>query len=141
MDLNRLSMDLSAALEDSRRIAAKAGMAYIQGRHLLMALLEPKGALGRTAGKLGLDAAAALKRIEGLPDGADAVKADPGRQPVAGRTLRDLLDRATAVADKRGSHTIGPLEVALGAIGSDQGNLGPALRDTGWTEDKLTAAL
>ncbi len=141
MDLNRLSMDLTAALEESRRLAAKAGLAYIQGNHLLIALLQPTGSLGRTASKVGLNAAAALKRIEELPPGADSVKAEPGRQPVAGRTLRDLLDRATAAADKRGSHTVGPLEVILGALGSEQAHLGPALRDAGWTEDKVTAAL
>ncbi len=141
MDLNRLSMDLTAALEESRRIATKAGQAYIQAKHLLIALLDPKGALGRTAAKVGLDAAGALRRVEAVPDGADAVKADPGRQPVAGRTLRDLLDRATAAADQKGSHTVGPLEVALAAVTSDQANLGPALRDAGWTEEKLAAAL
>ena len=141
MDLNRLSMDLSAALEESQRIAAKAGLAYIQGKHLLLALLDPKGSLGKTAGKLGLDAAKAYQRVESAPDGPDGAKAEPGRKPVAGRTLRDLFDRATAVADKKGAHTIGPLEVALAAVTSDQGNLGPALRDAGWTADKLTAAL
>ena len=141
MDLNRLSMDLSAGLEEARRLAAKAGHAYIQGKHLLLALLDPKGPLGRTAAKLSLNAEAAYRAIEATPDGADAVKADPGRQPVAGRSLRDLLDRATAVADKKGAHTIGPIEVALAAVSSDQANLGPALRNAGWTEDKLMAAL
>ncbi|MEO8451209.1 MAG: AAA family ATPase, partial [Gemmatimonadota bacterium] len=141
MDLNRLSMDLSAALEESQRIAAKAGLAYIQGKHLLLALLDPKGSLGRTGAKLGLDAAKAYQRVEAAPDGPDSVKAEPGRKPVAGRSLRDLFDRATAVADKKGAHTIGPLEVALAAVSSDQGSLGPALRDAGWTADKLAAAL
>ena len=141
MDFNRLSMDLTVALEESRRIASKAGLGYIQAKQLLLALLDPKGALGRTASKVSLDAAAAYRAIEGLPDGADAVKAEPGRQPVAGRSLRDLLDRATAIADKKGANTIGPLEVALAAVTSDQTNLGPALRNAGWTEDRLGAAL
>ncbi len=141
MDFNRLSMDLTAALEQSRLLAAKAGLGYIQGKHLLLALLDSKGALGRTAAKVGLDAAAALRRIEALPPGSDAVKAEPGRQPVAGRSLRDLLDRATAMADQRSAHTVGPLEVALAAVDSDQGDLGPALRDAGWTAEKLRSAL
>lgn len=141
MELNRLSMDLTAALEESRRLAARTGQAYIQAKHLLITLLDPKGTLGKVGAKLGLDPEAARRRIEALPDGADVVKAEPGRLPVAGRSLRDLLDRATAVADKQGVHTIGPLEVVLAAVTSDQGNLGPALRDAGWTADKLTAAL
>jgi ATP-dependent Clp protease ATP-binding subunit ClpB len=141
MDFNRLSLDLTAALEESRRVAAKAGVGYIQAKHLLLALLDPKGALGRTAGKIGLDAGKAAQRIAALPDGPDSVKLEPGRQPVAGRTLRDLLDRATGLADKSGARTIGPLEVVLAAVTSDQGDLGPALRDAGWSEDKLAAAL
>lgn len=141
MDFNRLSMDLTAALEESRRVAGRAGLAYIQAKHLLIALLEPHGALGRTAAKLQLDAAAALRAVTAVADGSDAVKADGARQPVAGRSLRDLLDRATARADAKGVRTIGPLEVVAAAIDSDQGNLGPALRDAGWTADKLTAAM
>ncbi len=141
MDFNRLSMDLTAALEESRRVAGRAGLAYIQAKHLLIALLEPQGALGRTAAKLQLDAAAALRAVTAVADGSDAVKADGARQPVAGRSLRDLLDRATARADAKGVRTIGPLEVVAVAIDSDQGNLGPALRDAGWTADKLTAAM
>src|SRR5262245_30662597 len=123
MDLNRLSMDLSAALEESRRLAARQGAAYIQAKHLLLALLAPEGALGRIGAKLGLDPAKALAAVQALPDGPDQVKADPGRQPVAGRTLRDLMDRAAQIATERRTQTVGPIEVALGAIGSDQGNL------------------
>ncbi|MEZ4586571.1 MAG: AAA family ATPase [Gemmatimonadales bacterium] len=140
MDLNRLSMDLSAALEASRRLAAREGVAYIQARHLLLALLDPEGALGRVAGKLSLDAGRAAERIKGLPAGPDGVKLEPGRQPVAARSLRDLLDRATATADQAGSRTVGPLEVALAATGFEQGEIGPALRDTGWSAEALERA-
>ncbi|MGE0555377.1 MAG: ATP-dependent Clp protease ATP-binding subunit [Gemmatimonadales bacterium] len=140
MDLNRLSMDLSAALEASRRLAAREGVAYIQARHLLLALLDPEGALGRVAGKLALDAGRAAERIKALPAGPDGVKLEPGRQPVAARSLRDLLDRATAVADQAGSRTVGPLEAALAATGFEQGEIGPALRDTGWTAEALERA-
>ncbi|MGE3618765.1 MAG: ATP-dependent Clp protease ATP-binding subunit, partial [Gemmatimonadales bacterium] len=140
MDYSRLSMDLGAALEEARRLAARAGLGYIQSRHLLLALLAPDGALGRVAGRLGLDAGGALRRIEGLPNDGDAVKLEPGRQPIAGRSLRDLMDRAAAVADRRNSRTVGPVEVALGAVTADQGNLGPALRDAGWTAEKLESA-
>ncbi|MGE0442943.1 MAG: Clp protease N-terminal domain-containing protein, partial [Gemmatimonadales bacterium] len=73
MDYSRLSMDLGAALEEARRLAARAGLGYIQSRHPLLALLAPDGALGRVAGRLGLDAGGALRRIEGLPNDGDAV--------------------------------------------------------------------
>lgn len=140
MDLNRLSMDLAAALETARGLAVRRGAAYIQPRHLLAALLEPGGALQQLAGGLGLDAAAALGAVERAGDDG-AARLEPGRQPIAGRALRDLLDRAAAVADRRGAGTVGPLEVAVAATDAAAGELGRALRDAGWPPDRLGAAL
>ncbi|HEX2205981.1 MAG TPA: AAA family ATPase, partial [Longimicrobium sp.] len=140
MDLNRLSMDLSAALEAARGQAARRGAAYIQPRHLLAALLEPGGALRALAGGVGLDAAAALEAVERAGGDGEA-RLEPGRQPIAGRALRDLLDRAFARADRRGAHTVGPLEVALAAAEPETGELPRALRDAGWVPDRLAAAL
>jgi ATP-dependent Clp protease ATP-binding subunit ClpB len=139
MDLNRLSMDLAAALETARTHAARRGAAYIQPVHLLAALLEPGGALQQLSPGIGLDAAAALSAAERAGDDG-AARLEPGRQPIAGRALRDLLDRASALADRRGSHTVGPLEVALAAT-EGPGDLPRALRDVGWVPDRLSAAL
>ncbi len=107
-----------------------------------MALLDPKGALGRTAGKLGLDAAGGSSPGRGSPRWGRC-RQSGARAPARGRPnlALDLLDRATAAADQKGSHTVGRSEVALAAASSDQANIGPALRDAGWTVDKLTAAL
>jgi ATP-dependent Clp protease ATP-binding subunit ClpB len=140
MDFNRLSMDLTAALEESRRLATRSGLGYIQAKHLLLTLLAPGGALHRLAPSVKLDAAGAHRAVEGLPDGTDSTRLEPGRQAVAGRSLRDLLDRAAAAADKHGVHVVGPLDVALGAVGSDADRIGQALRDAGWSVDRVSAA-
>jgi len=140
MDLNRLSIDLAAALETARTHATRRGAAYIQPRHLLTALLEPDGALARLAPGVGLDATAAHEGVERAGDDG-AARLEPGRQPIAGRALRDLLDRACACADRRGVHTVGPLEVALAAAETPTGELPRALRDAGWAPDRLAAAL
>jgi ATP-dependent Clp protease ATP-binding subunit ClpB len=140
MDLNRLALDLSAALEQARTHAARRGAGYIQPRHLLAALLEPGGALAQLAPALGLDAGAAREAVETAGDDG-AARLEPGRQPIAGRALRDLLDRAFARADRRGAHTVGALEVALAAAEPAQGELPRALRHAGWTPDRLAAAL
>jgi ATP-dependent Clp protease ATP-binding subunit ClpB len=136
MDLNRLSMDLAAALEGARGAAARAGSAYIQPAHLLVTLLDAGGALAHLAPRLGLDAAAARAAVERV--GTDAVRLEPGRQPIAGRALRDLLDAAFSLSDRRGGHTVGPLEVAHAAA---TGPLAAPLRDSGWTADRIAAAL
>ncbi|HEX8210566.1 MAG TPA: AAA family ATPase [Longimicrobium sp.] len=138
MDLNRLSMDLSAALEGARGVAARAGSAYIQPAHLLATLLDAGGALGHLAPRLALNAAAARNAVERASAGADGVRLEPGRQPIAGRALRDLLDSAYALADRRGGHTVGPLEVAHAAA---DGPLAAPLRDSGWTPERIAAAL
>ncbi|HEY0015343.1 MAG TPA: AAA family ATPase [Longimicrobium sp.] len=140
MDLTRLALDLSAALEQARAHAARRGAGYIQPRHLLAALLEPGGALAQLAPALGLDAGAAREAVETAGDDG-AARLEPGRQPIAGRALRDLLDRAFARADRRGAHTVGALEVALAAAEPAQGELPRALRDAGWSPDRLAAAL
>src|SRR5450755_3754387 len=87
MDLNRLSMDLSAAIEEARNIASRGGAGYIRPRHLLLALLNPDGALSRIAGPLGLDAAMARRYIEGVTDAENEGRVAPGQQPIASRAL------------------------------------------------------
>ena len=125
MDLSRLAMDLSAAIESARRVAARAGSGYIHSKHLMQVLLDKGGALQHVAAQVHLDAAAALAAVERTPDERDSAKLEPGRQPIAGRSLRDLLDRAFAAADKRGSNTVGALEVALADTDSRSGDLAP----------------
>ena len=141
MDLNRLSMDLAAALEEARRVATRSGASYIKPKHLFAALLEPNGALARIAGAASLDAGMAARFIEQLPDPGNDGSIEPGKQPIASRALRDLLDRAFATADKRGTSTVGPLEVALAAVDAPGQQIGQALRDAGWTPEKLSHAM
>jgi ATP-dependent Clp protease ATP-binding subunit ClpB len=141
MDLNRLSMDLTAALEEARRLAALAGAGYIKPKHLLTAMLKSGGALERLATKASLDAAMALRFIDQVPDPGNEGRLEPGKQPIASRALRDLFDRAFAVADRRGGQTIGPVEVALAAAESPGLQVGQALIDAGWSRERLTALL
>ena len=141
MDLNRLSMDLSAALEDARRQATRSGAGYIKPKHLLGVLLQPNGALGRLAGTVGVDAAMALRFVDGLTDAGNEGALEPGRQPIASRALRDLMDRGFATADRRGVHVVGPLELALACVESPNLPVGRALIDAGWTREKLEQAL
>ncbi len=141
MDLNRLSMDLSAAIEEARNIASRMGAGYIRPRHLLLALLNPDGALSRIAGPLGLDAAMARRYIDGVTDAENEGRVTPGQQPIASRALRDLLDRAIAVVDKRGAHIVAPLDVAIAATESPGLPVGRALLDAGWSPERLGRAV
>jgi ATP-dependent Clp protease ATP-binding subunit ClpB len=140
MDLNRLALDLAAALETARTHAARRGAAYIQPRHLLSALLAPGGALAQLGPTLRLGVESARDAVDRAGADGDG-RLEPGRQPIAGRALRDLLDRAFARADRRGARTVGALEVALAAVEPERDDLARALRDAGWTADRLQAAL
>ncbi len=141
MDLNRLSMDLTGAIEEARRVAARSGAAYIRPRHLMLALLADNGALTVVAGRLGLDAAMARRFVDGVTDSDNEGKLVPGQQPIASRALRDLLDRATALADKRGVRIVGPIDIALAATQSPGLPVGGALVDAGWSPDRLDTAV
>ena len=141
MDLNRLSMDLAAALEEARRIASRAGAGFIKPKHLLASMLQTGGALERISGAAKLDAAMALRFIDQVPDPGNDGSLEPGKQPIASRALRDLFDRAFAIADRRGGQTIGPVEVALAAAESPGLGVGQAIIDAGWARDRLEALL
>jgi len=103
-------------------------------------MLAPQGALGRIAGSLGLDAAMAYRYVDGVTDAENEGLLTPGQQPIASRALRDLLDRAIAVVDKRGSHTVTPMDVALAATESGGLAVGRALLDAGWSPERLGTA-
>ena len=141
MDLSRLSMDLTAALESARTNAARSGAAYIKPKHLLAVMLAPDGALAHVAGALKLDAAMAARFVADVADPGNEGTLEPGRQPIASRALRDLMDRAFAVAEQRGARTVGPLEIALAATQSPGLPVGRALTDAGWSPERLTKAL
>lgn len=141
MDLSRLTVDLSAAIEESQRLASRAAAAYIKPKHLLAALLGNKGTLAASAKSLGVDAAMALRFIEDLPDPGNEGTLTPGRQPIASGALRDLMERAFQIAERRGGVTIGAIEIALAAVTSPGIPVGGALRDAGWSADALERAL
>ena len=140
MDLSRLTLDLSAAIEEAQRIASRAGAAYIKPKHLFTALLAPEGPLGRVAPSLSLNAAMALRFVVDLPDPGNE-NSSAGRQAIASGALRDLMQRAFDLTEKRGGKTIGAIEIALAAVLSPGVPVGNALRDAGWTADALERAL
>lgn len=141
MDLSRLTLELSTAIEEAQRLATRAAAAYIKPKHLFGALLAPNGSLGRMAGTLGVDAPMALRFIEDLPDPGNEGTLVPGRQPIASGALRDLMERAFQYSERRGAHTVGALEIAIAAVLSPGIPAGRALRDAGWNADVLERGL
>jgi len=141
MDLSRLTLNLSAAIEEAQRVAARAGAAYIKPKHLFSALLAPNGTLGKVATSLSLDAAMARRFIEDIPDPGNEGTGVAGRQAIASGALRDLMERAFQLTERRGARTVGAIEVALAAVSSPGIPVGTALRDAGWTPDALERAL
>ena len=95
MDLSRLAMDLSAAIESARRVAARAGSGYIHSKHLMQVLLDKGGALQHVAAQVHLDAAAALAAVERTPDERDCDEARAGasadRRTLAARSARSRV--------------------------------------------------
>ena len=139
MDLNRLSIDLSAALEQARPQAARAGSAYILPDDLFAVLLAPGGALAHVAAAVGLNADLAHQAlVELAPPSRTAL--EPGSRPIAGRRLRDLLSRAFAAVDGTGGYVVGPLDVAYAQVSNEREPLSQALSAAGWTSEALAAA-
>jgi ATP-dependent Clp protease ATP-binding subunit ClpB len=140
MDLTRLSTDMSAALENSRAHAERAGSAYILPKHLFLAMLDTDGALARVAAAIGAKANLLREQVNRLPE-LETVSLERGSRPVASRALRDLFDRAFSIADGRQAHSVGSLEVVLAALHERSGALATVLRDGGLDAARVEQSL
>ncbi len=140
MDLSRLSIDMGAVLEASRGHAERASSAYILPKHLFLAMLDADGPLARMSAAIGAKPSLLHEQVKRLPE-LETVSLERGSRPVASRALRDLFDRAFSIADKRQSHTVGVLEVVLGALHERAGALATVLRDGGLDSTRVEQAL
>src|SRR5436190_17708420 len=107
MDLDRLSLELERAIEDARHFAERRGEGLITVNHLLYAMLDKGGVLRSFAEKQGLRADHLLDFLttRAAEDGSGR-KLEAGKRPVAGKSLRDTLDKAFEVSEKRRSDVV-----------------------------------
>jgi ATP-dependent Clp protease ATP-binding subunit ClpA len=93
MELDRLSLELERALEDARHLAERRGSALITVYHLLYVLLDKGGALRPIAEKQGVRCDHLLDYLTTrASEDRSNRKLEPGKRPIAGQAVRDMLD-------------------------------------------------
>src|SRR5215831_12192569 len=134
MELDRLSLELERSLEDARHLAERRGAALITIDHLLYVLLDKGGALRPMAEKQGV-------RSEHLLDylttraGQDSAnrKLEPGKRPIAGQALREMLGKAFQVAEARRSDIVEATDFLAAVLDHADEPLRKNLREAGFT--------
>jgi ATP-dependent Clp protease ATP-binding subunit ClpA len=138
MELDRLSLELERALEDARHLAERRGNALITINHLLYVLLDKGGALRPMAEKQGVRSEHLLddltRRVAEDPSNR---KLDPGKRPIAGQALREMLDKAFQVADARRSDVVEAPDILAALLDHGDEKLRKDLRDAGFTMESL----
>src|SRR5215831_17161632 len=140
MELDKLSLEFERALEDARHFAERRGEAFIMPIHLLHVMLDTGGALAAMADKQNLNRAHALDLLLAKASEARAVKLAPGKRPVAGKALRDLIDLAFEVAERRNSELVEPADFLTAALEGGEEGLRSMLRDAGMQAEALKKA-
>jgi ATP-dependent Clp protease ATP-binding subunit ClpB len=138
MELDKLSLEFERALEDARHFAERRGEAFMTPVHLLHVMLDTNGALAAMAEKLNLSRARVLDLLSANED--RAVRLEPGKRPVAGKALRDLIDVAFNVAERRNSELVEPSDFLTAALEGGEDGLRSTLRDAGLQTEAVKKA-
>jgi ATP-dependent Clp protease ATP-binding subunit ClpB len=140
MELDKLSLEFERALEDARHFAERRGEAFITPIHLLHVLLDTGGSLAAMADKQNLDRASLLDLLVARASEERFVKLAPGKRPVAGKALRDLIDIAFDVAERRNSELVEPADFLTAALDGGEEGLRSMLRDVGMQAEAVKKA-
>src|SRR5262252_3585117 len=140
MELDKLSLEFERALEDARHFAERRGEAFIMPIHLLHVMLDTGGALAAMADKQNMDRARSLDLLVAKASEARSVKLAPGKRPVAGKALRDLIDLAFEVAERRNSELVEPADFLTAALEGGEEGLRSTLRDAGMQAEAVKKA-
>src|SRR5262252_3246016 len=140
MELDKLSLEFERALEDARHFAERRGEAFIMPIHLLHVMLDTGGALAAMADKQNMDRARSLDLLVAKASEERAAKLAPGKRPVAGRALRDLIDLAFEVAERRNSELVEPADFLTAALEGGEESHRSMLRDAGLQAEAVKKA-
>ena len=94
IDLDKLSNELEDALERARVLAEQRKQAQITPVHMLFVLLDSGSPLSATLEKAGIAIAPLLDAFSTRLNKDNVKTLEPGRRPVASRSLRDLIERS-----------------------------------------------
>ncbi|MBO0859036.1 MAG: ATP-dependent Clp protease ATP-binding subunit, partial [Chloracidobacterium sp.] len=140
MELDKLSLELEHALEAARHFAERRGEAFITPVHLLHVMIESGGSLAAMAEKQNLDRAQLLDLLTARASEGRAARLEPGKRPIAGKALRELIDLAFDVAERRSSELVEPVDFLSAALEGGDESLRSTLHDVGLATETVKKA-
>jgi ATP-dependent Clp protease ATP-binding subunit ClpB len=141
IDLNKLSEELEDALEQARMLAEQQRQAFIFPAHMLYALLNHQSSLAGVLERAGVACPALLDVLAGGFNGQQQEKLQPGKRPVAAKTLRALIEKSFEKMEARSAVTASALDFLLVALEFGEEELKSELRGMGVTQKIVDAAV
>ena len=131
MQLDKLSLEFERALENARHFAERRGEAFMTPVHLLSVLFDNGGPLAAMAEKQQVNRPLLLDTLTTAAAAERTTKLEPGKRPVAGKALRDVIEAAFNVAERRGSELVEPADFLAATIESGEPKLREILQGAG----------
>src|SRR5208337_5343643 len=141
IDLDKLSSGMEEALERARLLAEQRQQAQITPLHMLYVLLDADSALSSTLERAGMATGALLENLTAKLNKLEREqKLEPGKRPIASRSLRDLIEKAFLKMEARGAEMAEPVDFLLAAIEFSDPALKQELQGAGLTEVTVAKA-
>jgi ATP-dependent Clp protease ATP-binding subunit ClpB len=138
INLDKLSTELEDALERARLLAEQRQQALITPVHMLYVLVEQDGALAAILEHAGAATEALLATLATQLNGSGgAEKLEPGKRPVASRSLRQLIEKSFDKMQERNAERAEPIDLLLASVEIGEANLSRDLRQAGITKNSI----
>src|SRR2546427_7487360 len=142
MELDKLSIELERSLQEARDFAEKRAEKHITPRHLLYVMLDHRVVLRALAERQGARPQLVLDQLSANSSYDDGqTRLEPGERAIADTALRDQIDRAFQVAEKRRSQFVEAIDVVMAVLEDGDAGLRKLLRDAGFSLDAIRKGL
>lgn len=141
IDLDKLSSGMEDGLERARLLAEQRQQGQITPLHMLYVLLESDSALSSTLERGGMATSSLLDSLTAKMNKLEKEqKLEPGKRPVASRSLRDLIEKTFLKMEARGAEVAEPVDFLLAAIEFGDQPLKQELHGAGLTQTTVEKA-
>lgn len=137
--LDKLSPAFEDALDHARLFAEERKHSTIAPEHLLYVLFDDETALSAQLAKSGISAAHLLTSLTAKINALPHSTLEPGRRPIASRSLRDLIEKSFAAMEARAAEVVEPIDFVLAVCAHDAA-LAKDLRAAGITQETLISS-
>jgi ATP-dependent Clp protease ATP-binding subunit ClpB len=138
INLDKLSTELEDALERARLLAEQRQQPLITPVHLLYVLVDQDGALAAVLERAGATTEAFLATLATQLNGSGgAEKLEPGKRPVASRSLRQLIEKSFEKMQERNAERAEPIDLLLASVELGEANLSRDLLQAGITKKSI----